>query len=161
MFKASETKPYGVEVSFRDITQEIESQSFAPPPELPEITLKKHLKVMLVEDCPEDRELYRRSLCKVRERHYTFIEAESGEQALELAQQQQPDLVLLDYLLPDMDGLEWLALWQEQEQENHPPVVVLTGQGDETVAVEFIKQGAADYLVKGQLTPDKLRLEVQ
>ncbi|MGL5077125.1 MAG: PAS domain-containing protein, partial [Waterburya sp.] len=92
---------------------------------------------------------------------YVFLEAESGESALEIAKEYQPDLILLDYLLPDMDGLEWLNLWQQQKSENRPPVIVLTGQGDENTAIQFLKLGAVDYIAKNQLTCEKLNLEVK
>ena len=68
------------------------------------------------------------------------------------------DVVLLDYMLPEMDGLELLSLWQQKNIL--PPVIVLTGQGNENVAVQFIKMGAADYIVKGQLTPQRLKVAV-
>ena len=116
--------------------------------------------IMLVEDSETDREVYRRYLRADAKFKYKFVEAEMGEEALELYPQLQPDIVLLDYLLPDLDGLEWLAQWQHQYPENLCPVIVLTGQGDENIAVQFIKMGAADYLVKGQVTAEKLKLAI-
>ncbi len=164
LFKVNSTEPYGVEVSFKDITQQIEVQ-FTPesqtPVELPPTNATRKLTVMLVEDCVEDRELYRRYLQSDRDYQYTFVEAELGEEALEIELQHQPDIVLLDYLLPDMDGLEWLSLWQQQTGSDRPPVIALTGQGNEAIAIQFIKSGATDYLIKGQVTPEKLRLEIK
>ncbi|NJK56984.1 MAG: PAS domain-containing protein [Pleurocapsa sp. SU_5_0] len=122
---------------------------------------KRELTVMLVEDSPEDRELYRRYLQSDRDYQYTFVEAELGDEALAIYQQHQPDIVLLDYLLPDMDGVDWLTQWQQQTRADRPPVIVLTGQGSETIAIQLIKSGATDYLIKGQLTPEKLRLEIK
>ncbi|PSB08898.1 hybrid sensor histidine kinase/response regulator [Pleurocapsa sp. CCALA 161] len=163
LFKASNTEIYGVEVSFRDITQQI--QVFTPEGNssitLPQTIAQQELTVMLVEDSPEDRELYRRYLQSDRDYQYTFVEADLGDEALAIYQQHQPDVVLLDYLLPDMDGLDWLTQWQQKTKEDRPPVIMLTGQGNETIAIESIKLGATDYLIKGQLTPEKLRLEVK
>ncbi|GAB4533792.1 MAG: hypothetical protein Tsb0014_19500 [Pleurocapsa sp.] len=121
---------------------------------------KKQRKVMLLEDCQEDRVLYRRYLQTDSQYEYSFVEIESGEEALKLYPQEKLDIILLDYLLPDMDGLEWLRQWQERHNINLPPVIILTGQGNENIAVQFIKLGAVDYLVKDQLTAEKLNLAV-
>ena len=122
--------------------------------------VKKQRIIMLVDDSEVDRAVYRRYLQSDAEFEYRFIEAETGEEASEIYSQFQPDVVLLDYLLPDLDGLEWLTEWQQQYPDYLCPVVVLTGQGDENIAVQFIKIGAADYFVKGQITAEKLKLSV-
>jgi PAS domain S-box-containing protein len=97
-----------------------------------------------------------------RDYSYTICEAESGRQGVGLWQQQQPDAVLLDYRLPDCDGLEVLTRLQQSLSATPPlPVVVVTGQGSEAIAVELLKAGAQDYLVKGQLTPERLQLTVK
>ena len=116
--------------------------------------------LLIVDDSLEDRELYRRYLLRDREYAYTFIEATLGQQGLELWQQHQPDAVLLDYRLPDLDGLEFLSKLQPFIQEGCLPAVVITGQGNEAIAVQAMKTGAQDYLVKEQLTPEGLHLAV-
>ena len=117
------------------------------------------LSVMLVDDSEADREVYKRYLKQDLESDYCFIEAETGESAFDLYSQFLPDIILLDYLLPDIDGLEWLNLWQ-QRNSKLCPVIILTGQGSEEVAVQFIKLGAADYFVKSQITAEKLKLSI-
>ncbi|MBW4621750.1 MAG: response regulator [Cyanosarcina radialis HA8281-LM2] len=116
--------------------------------------------ILIVDDSPEDRELYRRYLLRDCEYRYTILEATLGQQGLELWQQHQPDVVLLDYRLPDGDGLEWLDRMSTQKQQPCLPVIVVTGQGSEALAVRSIKAGAQDYLVKGQITPEGLQLAV-
>ena len=64
------------------------------------------------------------------------------------------DLILLDYLLPDIDGLHLIAKLKALNLDF--PIIVLTGQGDEEIAVEMMKAGAADYLVKSKIEPDNL-----
>jgi len=114
--------------------------------------------VLIVEDSPEDRELYRRYLLRDRDCDYTIVEASLGEEGLNLWHQHQPDAVLLDYRLPDLDGLKFLAALQTQESQTPLPIVMMTGQGNEAIAVQAIKAGAQDYLVKGQITPEGLKL---
>jgi PAS domain S-box-containing protein len=118
------------------------------------------LTILIVDDSPEDRELYRRYLQRNQDYSYTILEASLGQQGLELWQQQRPDLVLLDYRLPDLDGLEFLAQLQSPTPQPCLPVVVMTGQGNETIAVQAMKAGAQDYLIKGQITPEGLHLAV-
>jgi PAS domain S-box-containing protein len=122
------------------------------------MNLKSRL-VLVVDDSPEDRELLRRYLQSDRNA-YTLLEAELGQQGLELWQQHQPDVVLLDYQLPDFDGLTFLNRLRSITQSNCLPVVMLTGQGNEAIAVRTIKAGAQDYLVKGQITPERLQLSI-
>jgi len=65
--------------------------------------------------------------------------------------------VLLDYRLPDLSGLEFLAQLQALLQQPCLPVIVVTGQGNEAIAVQAMKAGAQDYLIKGQITPAALQ----
>ncbi|MHC5855769.1 PAS domain-containing protein [Nostoc sp.] len=116
--------------------------------------------LLIVDDSPEDRELYRQYLLRDRESSYTILEATLGQQGLELWQQHQPDAVLLDYRLPDMDGLEFLAQLQPSTQQPCLPVIVVTGQGNEAIAVKAIKAGAQDYIIKEQITPEGLQIAV-
>ncbi|MFN6539302.1 MAG: PAS domain S-box protein [Nostoc sp. EkiNYC01] len=112
--------------------------------------------VFFVEDSAEDRALYRRLLEQDDRHTYNIYEFESGEEALEGCQGTTPAVVLLDYQLPDLDGLEFLTELQKQTQGKQISVIMLTGQGDEAIAVQAIKNGAYDYLVKGKLTRDSL-----
>jgi signal transduction histidine kinase len=111
------------------------------------------LLILIVDDSPEDREVYRRLLLQDRDHEYGFEEAESGEEGLEIAGRRTPDCILLDYRLPDVDGLEFL----ERVGGDAVPVIVLTGQGSEAVAVEAMKNGAQDYLLKGSVTREGLQ----
>jgi PAS domain S-box-containing protein len=116
--------------------------------------------VLLVDDAVEDRELYRRYLQRDSEYSYTIIEAELGQQGLALWHQHRPDIVLLDYRLPDLDGLEFLAQLSAANQFPYLPVIVVTGQGSEAIAVKTMKAGAQDYLVKEHITPEGLQWAV-
>ncbi len=111
--------------------------------------------ILIVDDAEIDRVTYQRYL----EASCTFgchtIEFALGEDALAWCATNSPDLILLDYLLPDTDGLEFLQDLTAQ-MGTLPPVVMLTGQGSEAVAVAAMKHGARDYLVKGHLTAQRL-----
>ncbi|MBD2518920.1 PAS domain S-box protein [Nostoc sp. FACHB-973] len=118
------------------------------------------LTILIIDDSPEDRQVYRRYLLQDQEHSYTILEAESGEEALALCQELQPEGILLDFLLPDMDGLEFLAELRQQLKGNTPAVIMLTGYGNESVAVQAMKSGVQDYLIKGQTTAERLRSTV-
>jgi PAS domain S-box-containing protein len=117
--------------------------------------------VLLVEDCLEDRTTYLRYLSHDRRHSYNILVAETGEEAISLCKQQFPDLILLDYLLPDMDGLEFLSELKIQFGQANFPVIMLTSQGNEEIAVQAIKNGAAEYLVKQNLIPESLCLIIE
>jgi signal transduction histidine kinase len=119
---------------------------------------EKPIRLLIVDDSPEDRELYRRLLSQDREHTYEFLEAETGEEGLATARERSLDCVLLDYRLPDADGLEILS---RLLAETLMPVIVLTGQGNEAVAVEAMKSGAQDYLLKGSVERERLQLAVR
>ncbi|WP_295620252.1 PAS domain-containing protein, partial [Chamaesiphon sp. GL140_3_metabinner_50] len=108
--------------------------------------------VLVVEDLATDRELYRRALSQ----DYDLVEVESVAAGLALCQTRSIDAVLLDYRLPDGNGLDFLDRLSVQSNGNSPPVVVLSGQGNEKIAVRAIKLGASDYLVKSDLTAELL-----
>jgi signal transduction histidine kinase len=111
-------------------------------------------RILIVDDSPEDRELYRR-LLKSLGGEWALVEAGSGDEGLERAAAERPDCILLDYQLPDVDGLEFLDALGRRGR-NHVPVVMVTGQGSEDVAASAVKGGAHEYLVKGKVTRDSL-----
>ena len=89
-----------------------------------------------------------------------FREAKSAASGLEQCRIDKPDCILLDFNLPDSDGLEFLTQLRDEHGEDCPPVVMVTGQGNEAVAVNAMKLGAQDYLVKG-MTADGLHYSIQ
>ena len=122
--------------------------------------LPAHCRLLIVEDSPEDRELYRRLLTQEGATTFDFVETETGEEGLAVCRGQAPDCILLDYNLPDLDGLEFLDQMKDGNGEVPLPLVMLTGQGNESVAVEAMKRGAQDYLIKVDLTAADLRRAV-
>ncbi len=117
--------------------------------------------LLIVEDFPADREQYRRCLLADPSCTYCLLEAESVAEGLELCRTQAIDAILLDYMLPDGDGLEFIESLFAQNNGNSPPIVMVTGEGHERIAVQAIKLGAEDYLVKRDLTPERLQSTIR
>lgn len=117
--------------------------------------------LLIVDDCTEDRKVYRRYLLKDPHFNYEIVEADSAETGLTLWQQMQFDVVLLDFCLPEMSGFEFFQLLASQTVNNRPCVIMLTGHGDEVLAVQAMKLGVQDYLVKNNLKSDVLQLAVR
>ena len=117
-------------------------------------------KVLVVDDSESDRVTYERYLNRSGLVECQVLLSECGEDGLAMCQEHQPDVVLLDYRLPDIDGIEFLQTLVETG-EPLPAVIVLTGQGNEQIAVEAMKMGAQDYLVKGALDAGRLARAVR
>lgn len=101
-------------------------------------------------------------ICKqIQSTPTTIVEAQSAEEGLILCRTQLLDGILLDFSLPDLDGLEFLAELKTQLGKFSPLVVMITGQSNEIVAAKAIKNGAEDYLVKDRITPPLLQLAVR
>ena len=111
--------------------------------------------ILIVDDSEIDRFTYRRYLESSDQFECRILDCESAEEAIEHCTITCPDLILLDYLLPAASGLDFLQSITEQ-LGYLPSVIMLTGQGNEEVAVEAMKQGVKDYLIKGQLTSQTL-----
>lgn len=79
---------------------------------------------------------------------YRVLKAENGVEALEVAKDQKPDLVLLDIMMPKMDGLEVCRRMRSDGKLHHIPVIFLTARGDEKTEVEGLDLGADDYISK-------------
>jgi two-component system sensor histidine kinase UhpB len=109
---------------------------------------KQQIRVLLVEDDMVDRMACRRAFSKDPTYDFLLIEAETAAQGLELVHAEKPDCVLLDYHLPDQNGLEFLSSLANAAGEIDVPVMVLTGGDNAAVAVELMRCGARDYLNK-------------
>jgi diguanylate cyclase (GGDEF)-like protein len=115
------------------------------------------LRILIVDDCREDRELYRRLIGRGFDQDHIVAETETAEEALARIAVAEPHCIVLDYQLPDGDGLAFLSALRLAHGEGRIPVVMLTGGGDERVAVQAMKRGAQDYLTKSAVTADGLR----
>jgi len=103
------------------------------------------IRVLMIEDNEDDRLAFRR-MVRQRELDYAVVTAARGADGLKYLETQTFDVILLDFLLIDMDGLEFLRKIRAKGVDI--PVIFLTGQGSEKVAVAAMKLGAYDYLTK-------------
>lgn len=110
-------------------------QRFAPAPS----------SILVVDDNSDTLKI----LCKILEsEHYSVCTAENGFQALRVTQGLSPALILTDYLMPDMDGIELLKNLKANPATDHIPVILLTGKDEVGVEVKALKEGAEDYITK-------------
>jgi signal transduction histidine kinase len=107
------------------------------------------IHILLVEDNPADARLLRESLAESRAAPFELTHVERLDAALARLDAERFDVVLLDLSLPDSAGLDTLS--RAHARFPGVPIVVLTGQADKELALEAIRQGAQDYLVKGQV----------
>jgi len=112
-------------------------------------------KILIVDDEPFNLDLLEQELT---DQGYLIERAVDGRQALKQVDSYQPDLVLLDYLMPDMNGLE--VLKEIRKREDDIPVIMLTAHGTIERAVEAMKEGAYDFIPK-PFEPDHIALTVR
>jgi DNA-binding NtrC family response regulator len=117
---------------------------------------KRKLTILVIDDDPADVEILRRRLEEIVGPEIEFVAFNDAQTGRAAAIRCEADLIFLDYLLGRDTGLE---LFREIRKGGCDlPVIMLTGHGSEEIAVEAIKAGVSDYLVKGRITPDSLRL---
>jgi signal transduction histidine kinase len=102
-------------------------------------------KILVVDDEPRNRALLRAFL---EDRSTVVIEASSGERALELVAHEHPDLVLLDVMMPGLDGFETTRRIKEAAGETFLPVILVTGLADHESRLRGLRMGADDFLTK-------------
>lgn len=108
------------------------------------------LQILIVEDSFSDRELYKRFL---KRNGYCFdiYEAERAADGIAYSREHDFDCVILDFNLPDADGLDFITTFKEESRDPDGAIVMVTGQGSEETAVEAMKSGAADYITKNNI----------
>jgi DNA-binding response OmpR family regulator len=110
-------------------------------------------KILIVEDDRFLRELIAR---KLKNEGYEVLEAIDGEEGLKRIKEEKPDLILLDLILPGIDGFEVLAKAKEDPDTTQIPVIILSNLGQREEVEKGLKLGAIDYLIKAHFTPGEI-----
>jgi DNA-binding NtrC family response regulator len=112
-------------------------------------------KILIVDDEPFNLDVLEQELT---DRGYAIVRARSGSEALQKVETVAPDLVLLDYMMPGMSGLDVLRALRDSDSD--VPVVMITAHGSIEVAVQAMKLGAIDFVVK-PFEPEHIVLAIQ
>jgi DNA-binding NtrC family response regulator len=112
-------------------------------------------KILIVDDEPSNRNILGQELTH---EGYSVMAASDGREALRKVESSRPDLIILDYMMPDLSGLE--VLKELRKRENDTPVVMITAYGTMERAVEAMREGAYDFITR-PFEPDHIALVVR
>jgi DNA-binding response OmpR family regulator len=115
-------------------------------------------RILVVED---DRFLRKAAEAALRRQGFTVLVASDGEEGLRVARSELPDLVLLDLIMPGLQGFEVLKLLKEEPATSAIPVIILSNLGQDSDVKKAMEAGAVDYLVKANLALDTLVARVK
>jgi DNA-binding response OmpR family regulator len=118
----------------------------------------KKVKVAIIEDDIAIVQMYR---TKFENEGYEVATAADGIGGLELLESFAPDIILLDLMMPNMNGLDMLQKLRNQPGGRDAKVVVLTNMGDTETATKVYKMAADDYIVKAEMTPKQVAERVK
>jgi len=110
-------------------------------------------KVLIVEDDQALLNLYDK---KFSNSGYNVIRAEDGQEGLDKAESESPDVILLDIMLPVMNGFEVLKNLKKKKLLDRVPVVILSNYGETKNVTEGLVEGAVEYLIKVEHTPEEV-----
>ncbi|MFT7243923.1 MAG: DNA-binding response OmpR family regulator [Candidatus Azotimanducaceae bacterium] len=114
--------------------------------------MSKETTILLVDDTPENLDI----LVDLLRNDYKIKAAPNGQKALDIALQDPPDLILLDIMMPVMDGYETFAKLKQADQTKNIPVVFITAKTEAQDVIKGLKMGAADYVTKPFNPPELL-----
>ena len=118
--------------------------------------------VLIIDDDINDRMLIKRSVQSRNDNDIEFIELKTAKEALETINNRNDiDYIFLDYMLPDMDGISVLKSTYDKQRDLGPaPIIMMTGQGSEAIAIDAIRYGAQDYIMKNNMSRDTLNIAI-
>jgi len=102
-------------------------------------------RILVVDDEPRVREMIE---FRLRQYGFEVLQAGDGREALAVASKEQPDLVLLDVMMPELDGFQVCSRLKQHEATEHIPVVMLTAKAEAKDVTRAFNSGAVDYVVK-------------
>ncbi|MDD3481147.1 MAG: response regulator [Patescibacteria group bacterium] len=110
-------------------------------------------KILIVED---DRYISKMYQLKLSLEGYTVEVAENGREGVDKVKEFMPNIILLDILMPELDGFEVLKIVKGDEKTKNIPVLIMSNLGQEDHVEKGMKLGAVGYIVKSQYTPSKV-----
>ena len=102
-------------------------------------------KILIVDDSATDRYFFMETLSK---QGYECITAQSGDEAIQKSRSEKPDVILMDIVMPGIDGYKATRTIAHDEATKHIPVILCSSRNQETDRVWGLRQGAKDFLVK-------------
>jgi len=102
-------------------------------------------KILVVDDSPTDRQFMLETLAK---KGYQVVVADSGEEAIVKAKSERPDLILMDVVMPGINGYQATRAITRDEATKHIPVILCSSKNQDTDRLWGLRQGAKDYLFK-------------
>lgn len=119
---------------------------------------EKNIHVLIVEDDTFLSNIYQK---KFEMEGFKVSLAENGEVGFEAAKKKKPDIILLDILMPKMDGFEVLKELKKDDSVKNIPVILLTNLGQKDDVEKGLEMGAADYLIKAHFKPSETVAKVR
>ena len=107
---------------------------------------QKKIKILVVDDDPQIRRLIRATLQS--KFNFDILEAENGATAYQKIEAEKPFLVILDIMMPELNGLELIEKMKQNEETKDVPVIMCSAINDREKVVELFSKGVADYIVK-------------
>lgn len=102
-------------------------------------------RILIIDDSPTEIHVLRTMLEK---NGFEILEANSGEEGIEKAKAEKPDVILMDVVMPGMNGFQATRALSKDPQTQHIPIIIVTTKDQETDRVWGMRQGAKDYLTK-------------
>ena len=101
--------------------------------------------ILVVDDSPVEQHVYSQAL---KQRGYETITANDGEEAVSIARDRKPDLIIMDVVMPGMNGFQATRKLQKNPDTAGIPVIIISTKNQETDKIWALRQGAVEYLVK-------------
>ena len=121
--------------------------------------MAENISILLIEDNPDDSDLFREVLSDVENETFNLTSVTRLNDGMAHLEKEAVDIVFLDLSLPDSHGIEGLT--KINTQTTHIPVVILTGLDDDKTALDAMRQGAQDYLIKDDIEPRLLAKSIR
>ena len=117
------------------------------------------MNILIVDDDIVDRESIKRTLNQSTS-HFNFVETESVDEALIVLSEYTFDVILLDYRMPKRDGIELLLELRNVSSDINVAVIMLSNSEETELALECVKAGAQDFLLKNEVSTSRLKLSL-